>query len=119
MSSFSATLYFVQPSTAFDGYTISYGLTQSADAYSVKFNLGVLDGAVKYTVHDLFPQTNYFFKVRANNGCAAGPWSTTISTNVASASSLPETGPNITILGIGIGGIALVLLGIGVLLFAL
>ncbi len=119
MSSSSATLYFVQPSTTFDGYTISYGLTQSADAYSTKFNMGSSDGAVKYTVNELFPKTNYFFKVRANNGCAAGPWSNTISTNLSTASSLPETGPNITILGLGIGGIALALLGMAVLLFAL
>lgn len=118
MSSSSATLYFVQPPTVFDGYIISYGLTQSADAYSVKFNMGSTTGAIKYTVNDLFPKTNYFFKVRANNGCATGPWSTTISTNIAGAGNLPEAGPNSTILGLGIGGIALVLFGIAVLLFA-
>ncbi|OGH03129.1 MAG: hypothetical protein A2798_01725 [Candidatus Levybacteria bacterium RIFCSPHIGHO2_01_FULL_37_17] len=119
MSSSSATLYFVQPTSAFDGYVISYGLTSSADAYSVKFSMGKIDGAVKYKVNDLFPKTNYFFKVLATNGCATGPWSSTVSTNLASAAGLPEAGPNATILGLGIGGIAIVLLGIAVLLFAL
>ena len=118
-SSSSATLYFVQPTSAFDGYTISYGLSQSADAYSVTFSMGILDGAVKHTVNDLFPQTNYYFKVRANNGCASGPWSSTVSTNIKGASSLPVTGPQNTILGLGIGGIALTLIGVFVLLFTL
>lgn len=119
MSSSSATLYWVQPTSFFDSYTVSYGLTPSADAYSSILNMGKIDGAVKYTVNDLFPNTNYYFKVLASNGCATGPWSETISTNLKGAGNLPETGPNVAILGIGIGGIALTLIGIAVLLFAL
>lgn len=119
MASSSATLYWVQPQSQFDGYVISYGLTSSADAYSTTFKMAKLDGAVTYTINDLFPQTNYFFKVLATNGCATGPWSNTVSTNLAEAGSLPETGPTSMILSIGIGGIALVLFGIAVLLFAL
>ncbi len=119
VSSTSATLYFAQPTSKFDGYSISYGLTQSADTYSVSFNMGVLKGAVKYTINDLFPKTNYFFKVRAKNGCTAGPWSSTVSTNIKGAGSLPVTGPNNLILGIGMGGVALTLAGIFALLFIL
>jgi hypothetical protein len=114
-SSSSATLYFAQPNTTFDGYIISYGLTESADAYSVTFPMGYLNGAVKYKVNDLFPKTNYFFKVRAVNGCAAGPWSATKSTNIKNASSLPEAGPSNAIIGLGIGGVILALIGIGLL----
>lgn len=118
-SSSSATLYFAQPASQFDAYSISYGLTQSADAYSVTFNMGRLDGAVKYTVNDIFPKTNYFFKVRANNGCASGPWSNTLGTNIKGAGSLPETGPQISLFGIALGGVALTLTGIFAFLFVL
>lgn len=112
MSSSSATLYFAQPTSQFDGYSIFYGLTPSADAYSVSFKMGVLNGAVKYTVNDLFPKTNYYFKVRATNGCAAGPFSSTVSTNIKGAGNLPETGPSNTFLTIGVGGLALMFVGI-------
>lgn len=98
VSSGSATLYFAQPNSIFTGYTISYGLTKEADSYSVSFDQGSIDGAVKYTVNDLYPKTNYYFKVRANNGCAAGPWSTTLSSRPA---TLPITGPgNLWIFGL-------------------
>jgi hypothetical protein len=119
MASSSATLYWVQPESQFDGYVISYGLTPGADAYTTTFEMGRSDGAVNYTVNELFPQTNYFFKVLATNGCAPGPWSNTVSTNLAEAGNLPETGPNSMILSIGIGGIAVLLFGIAVLLFVL
>lgn len=111
-SSTSATLYFAQPSSTFTGYVISYGLTSSADAYSVSVNMGVLDGAVKYVVHDLFPKTNYFFKVRAVNNCSYGPWSQTLSTDIKGAGNLPETGPN-NLLNFGILGVAIAILGVG------
>jgi len=111
-SSTSATLYFAQPASTFTGYVISYGLTSSADAYSTTVNMGKLDGAVKYVVNDLFPKTNYFFKVRAINNCSYGPWSQTLSTNIKGAGSIPETGPN-NLLNFGILGVAIAILGVG------
>jgi hypothetical protein len=114
-SSTSATVYFAQPNTDFTGYVVSYGLTEGADAYSASFNMGKSDGAVTYTVSDLFPKTNYYFKVRAFNNCAYGPWSQTLKTNVAGGSSLPETGP-INILSVGLGGFVIAILGMGLLL---
>lgn len=119
MSSSSATLYFAQPTSTFDGYVISYGLSSSADAYSVSFMQGSIQGANKYVINDLFPKTNYYFKVRATNGCASGPWSQTVSTNVQGASSLPETGPQNMFIIAGISAGALILTGIITLLLAL
>ncbi len=116
MSSSSATLYFAQPTSLFDGYVISYGLTPTADSYSSIYPQGPTEGANKYTVNDLFPKTNYFFKVRATNGCAAGPWSQILSSNIAGASALPETGPSDIFKFLGIGASALILTGLIALL---
>lgn len=107
MSSSSATVYFVEPPTLFDGYTISYGLSQNADTYNVSYNQGHLDGANKYVIHDLYPKMEYFFKVRADNGCAPGPWSAVLSTK---PKELPVTGPS-NVWMFGILGIALVFAG--------
>jgi flagellar basal body rod protein FlgG len=41
----------------------------------VKFDKGYYDGVIDYTVNDLTPNTKYYFKVRAGNGCATGVWS--------------------------------------------
>lgn len=106
-SSASATLYFVEPVSQFDGYTISYGLTSSADTYNTTFSGSRTGAATSRTINDLTPETTYYFKVRANNGCATGPYSPVLS----SLSILPATGPSSSILGLGIGGIFLVLAG--------
>lgn len=111
MASSTATLYFVQPATPFDGYVISYGLTNTADNYSVTYKAGSSTGANAYRVNDLFPNTNYYFKVRASNGCAFGPWSQTLFTNLKGATSLPATGPSVGLIALGASGIGLVILG--------
>lgn len=118
MSSSSASLYFAQPATTFDGYIISYGLTPSADSYSVGYQQGNIQGANKYIINDLFPKTNYYFKVRAVNGCAAGPWSQILSTNIKGAESLPATGPQDLFKFFGIGAATLILTGLLVLVLS-
>jgi len=108
----SAVLYFLQPSSGFDGYAISYGLTSDSNDYSVSFKEGVLTGAVTYTINDLTPNLTYYFKVRATNGCAAGPWSTVLSANNSGTSILPVTGPGSSILMLGGLGLATLLAGV-------
>jgi hypothetical protein len=96
----SATVYFAPPSDSFDGFTISYGLDSNADTYNATFSQGNTGAAVKYTVNSLTPNTKYYFKVRANNGCSNGPWSNVVSTS--GQSSLPVTGSmDFAYLGIG------------------
>lgn len=85
-----ATVYFAPPSDTFDGFTISYGLDSNADAYNATFNQGNTGSAIKYTISSLTPNTKYYFKVRANNGCANGPWSSVLSSS--GKTSLPVTG---------------------------
>ncbi len=112
----TATLYFAPPNTQFTGFNISYGLTSDANSYSVKFNQLSTGGAIKYTINDLYPKTNYYFKVQAVNGCAFGPWSGVKSSmNPSSLKSLPATGPaDLMVIGSIIGTLS-ILAGIGLM----
>lgn len=111
-SSTSATLYFVEPLSAFDGYTIFYGLTSSAEDYNTTFSGSRTGAATSHVVNDLTSGTTYYFKVRANNGCATGPSSSVLST----LGVLPATGPSNTILGLGIGGFIIAFAGFALFL---
>jgi hypothetical protein len=108
----SATLYITPPSGSYDGFTISYGTDANANSYSTSFSQGATSGAVQHTVNSLTPNTKYYFMVRATNGCAAGPWSTVVSTS-GSSSTPPTTGPT-DIIYIGIAALFLALGGIGI-----
>ena len=131
-ASSSATLYFAPPSSGFNGFTISYGLDNTASAYNVSFSQGPTSGAVTYTVNALTPNSTYYFKVRANNGCAPGPWSNVLASNQSSpisgtppsgspTTSTPSTG-NVTtpvtgpedVVFLGLGALLLSAFGIGV-----
>jgi Bacterial Ig-like domain (group 1)/Fibronectin type III domain len=106
----TATLYITPPTSTFDGFTISYGLDSNANSYSINFSQGATTGAVQYTISSLTPNTTYYYKVRANNGCASGPWS-----NVRSSSnktSLPVTGPS-NVISIGLAALLLSVGGLG------
>lgn len=69
----SATLYFT-PVLDADGYSIIYGTKAGSEEHGVVFNDNSL-GVKSYTITHLKPNTNYYFKVSANKGCASGPWS--------------------------------------------
>ena len=71
----SAKLFFSPVNNAVDNYYIAYGLSEGDERYGVKFDQGYYDGVLNYTVNQLAPNTNYYFKVRAGNGCATGSWS--------------------------------------------
>ena len=86
----SATLYFTPPPSAYNSFTISYGISPSADSHSVKLNQSSSTGAISYKINDLTNGANYFFKVQAFNGCAPSPWSQTKSFRPL---TLPVTGP--------------------------
>lgn len=115
----SVTLYFVPPQTSFEGFTVSYGLTQDADSHVIHFEQIATGTAVKYTVNGLTAQGQYYFKVQATNYCASGQWSNVMSVqNRANQSSLLVAGPNNNILFIGgIGGMVSILLGFALFAF--
>jgi dipeptidyl aminopeptidase/acylaminoacyl peptidase len=60
------------------GYMISYSTKLNAEDHGVMANLSE-EGVQKYKINYLFPNTTYYFKVRAQNGCMPGPWSRVMS----------------------------------------
>lgn len=74
-----ATLYFSPVNNAVTGYTIYYGFERGDERYNVSFPYGTSDGVISYTINDLSPNTRYYFKIRADNGCRKGYWSDTLS----------------------------------------
>lgn len=75
----SATLYFTPVNNAVTNYTIIYGLQKGEARYWVSFPFGVYDGVIDYKINHLAPNTKYYFRVRADNGCRNGYWSDTLS----------------------------------------
>lgn len=69
-----ANLYFTTVRNS-SGYTINYGLTSSANQYSDSFDYSGSQWTLGRTVSFLNPNTNYYFRIQARNGCAAGLWS--------------------------------------------
>ncbi|MEK7177441.1 MAG: fibronectin type III domain-containing protein, partial [Patescibacteria group bacterium] len=71
----NAKLFFTPVNNAVDYYYIAYGFTEGDERFGVKFDKGYYDGVIDYTVNELAPNTSYYFRVRAGNGCATGAWS--------------------------------------------
>ncbi|HSX19447.1 MAG TPA: fibronectin type III domain-containing protein [Candidatus Saccharimonadales bacterium] len=69
----SATLNFA-PATPSSYYYIAYGTNSDNFQYGVKYNTDYNKGQLSYTVTGLTQHTSYYFKIRAGNGCATGPW---------------------------------------------
>lgn len=74
----SATLYF-SPSSPTTKYKIGYGTTSEANQNEESFDYSDTSGVISYTVKNLEPGTEYFFKVQAKNKCANGQWSNTLA----------------------------------------
>lgn len=83
----AATLYFVPVSGA-DGYTISYGVTPSADQYATTLSNGDQSGAVAYTINSLDTNTTYYFKVKGTKGCSSSNWSNIASIKISQSTGL-------------------------------
>ena len=76
----TATLYFTPVNDNTSKYFIAYGTRWVGDEeYGVEFNQGAYTGVLNYTVGDLAPNTTYYFKIRAGNGCMPGDWSNSLS----------------------------------------
>lgn len=75
----SATLYFTPVNNAVTEYRIVYGYAKGQDDFGVSYPMGYYDGVLSYTINDLNPDTRYYFKVTAVNGCRYGYWSNTMS----------------------------------------
>lgn len=112
----SATIFFTLPKDTITGYTVSYGLLSDATGYSEHFIAEPHNNVVMFTVDNLAEDATFYFKVRSENGCASGPWSTIRQSGYPNNNEprLPTTaGESNYILWIGLAGIVCSLLGAG------
>src|SRR6266403_4196217 len=96
-----ATLYFTPVGNdQVQNYTIIYGLKAEEERYSIIVPYGVSTGAITYTINDLLPGVQYFYKVNGNTACTSSPWSNWVgdkgvtkgTEKVIPSSALPVTG---------------------------
>lgn len=73
----SIMLYFAEGDNPYTYYALEYG-RKSGEYIWGSTNIGG-KGVRTYLVQSLIPNTTYYFRVRAGNGCAPGPWSNEIS----------------------------------------
>lgn len=75
-------LYFTEADDPLDHYALEFG-TKSGEYSWGATNIGG-KGSRTYLVQSLMPNTDYYFRVRAGNGCAPGTWSNEISARTKS-----------------------------------
>lgn len=88
----SATVFFEPASDPVTSYVLSYGKTEAADEHTLSVPYGSSAGAIQLDIHDLDPDTEYFFKVRAMHNCMPGEWSVTSQTPKIQKEILPRAG---------------------------
>jgi len=70
----SVRLFFTPITNNRSYYSVSYGTSSDQPEYGVEFS-NDQDGVISVDILDLKPNTTYYFKVRAGNGCMPGDWS--------------------------------------------
>lgn len=73
----SIELFFTESKDPVDKYILEYGSKSGIYQWSAT-NIGG-KGSNRYMVNSLSPDTIYYFRIRASNGCAVGYWSNEIS----------------------------------------
>lgn len=76
-SATSVELYFTDADEPYDHYALEYGTSPGEYQWGAT-NIGGR-GSRTYIVDSLQPNTTYYFRVRAGNGCATGEWSNELS----------------------------------------
>lgn len=85
VSATKATLYFT-PVTPDRRYFISYSTKSPAEEHGADVYLGNT-GVQNFTVNYLAPNTTYYFKVRGQNGCMPGEWSSILEAKTTGATT--------------------------------
>lgn len=89
-TSTTATLHF-ETTKDTTGYQIFYGKSESADEYSDSFDYSGPLWIISRTINRLEPNAKYYFKVRSVNGCSAGTFSPTLSSNPQTSAPVATT----------------------------
>lgn len=84
----SATLYFAPPGSPYSSFYVAYSTKPDLNEFGVEYNQGYSGGVLKYTIKSLKPNTKYYFKMRAGNGCATGNWGNTMTATTSSSSQV-------------------------------
>ena len=87
----TATLYFTPPTMPYSSFYIAYSRKPDSWEYGTEFNQEYSGGVIKYTINKLSPNTKYYFKMRAGNGCASGNWGNTMTATTTSQVSQSKT----------------------------
>ncbi len=77
----TANLFFAPVSGANSSYVISYGFDENANNFATLFNYGFSSGVISYNINSLFPG-KWYFKIRGQNGCMPGEWSSVKSIKI-------------------------------------
>lgn len=83
-----ALLYFTPVNDRLTAYTVAYGLSPVAEQFGARFDYGLQSGVVSLPIRALNPGSTYYFRVRGENGCTAGPWSNTLAIKVAKTGTI-------------------------------
>lgn len=84
-STTSILLQFAPLTSGFTSYALEYGEEPTSFRYGASV-LGDMQSR-SFVIDHLKPGTTYYFRLRANNGCAPGPWSGTLSVRTRSLGS--------------------------------
>lgn len=79
MTHTTATVYFAPVKNSVTDYLIMYGYARGQNDFGVTIPSGQYDGVMNYTINSLNPNTEYYFRVIALNGCRYGYWSDSMS----------------------------------------
>lgn len=83
----TATLYFAPPTAPYSSFYIAFSGKPDNWEYGVEFNQNYSGGVLNYTINMLAPNTKYYFKLRAGNGCAPGNWGNTMSASTTKSTT--------------------------------
>jgi hypothetical protein len=89
ISDTSSKLYYSPATGNIDRYFIAYsGINSNAEEHGVEYSQGYSGGVLSIDINFLKPNTAYYFKVRAGNGCMTGHWSTIMKVKTTSSKNL-------------------------------
>jgi hypothetical protein len=87
----SVLLKFTEASGSVDKYILEFGTKSGIYTYGLP-NIG-RKGTINFQVRFLKPGVNYYFRVRAGNGCATGPWSNELRGSTRGINLMEQNNP--------------------------
>jgi hypothetical protein len=83
----TAKLYFAPVASNADKYTVTFGYSSGDDRFNASMQHGLDSGVLSYTLNYLSPNTTYYVRLRADNGCKPGGWGNEMKITTAGSSN--------------------------------